>query len=159
MTETDETVIVTLRPAPARRGIALAMLYGLGALLVYLAISNPPASAAWLVFLLATGVGALVLGERVRRATAHAIELTETELCDTAGRRLCRVDEIERVDRGMFAFKPSNGFLLRLSAPGPFHWSPGLWWRIGRRIGVGGVTRAAQGKLVADILTVKLAQR
>jgi hypothetical protein len=40
---------------------------------------------------------------------------------------LARIDEIASLDRGTFAFKPSNGFLLRLSRKGTRVWRPGLW--------------------------------
>ena len=36
---------------------------------------------------------------------------------------------------------------------------PGLWWRIGRRIGVGGVTPASQSKVMADLITARLIER
>jgi hypothetical protein len=63
------------------------------------------------------------------------------------------------VDRGTFAFKPSNGFLLRTETRQPRLWQPGLYWRTGRRIGVGGITRAAESKALADLIAIKLAER
>ena len=63
------------------------------------------------------------------------------------------------MDRGTFAFKPSNGFLLRTATKQPRLWKPGLYWRMGRRIGVGGITRAAEAKLMADVIAVRLAER
>ena len=68
-------------------------------------------------------------------------------------------DDIARVERGAFALRPSNGFLLHLHAPGPRAWAPGLWWRLGRRLGVGGVTAAGQSKGMAEILTAMLVER
>ena len=69
------------------------------------------------------------------------------------------IDEIESIDRGFFAFKPSNGFLLTTKSPGSRTWQPGLWWRIGRRIGVGGMTPGAQSKSVSEIIAIRVAQR
>jgi len=69
------------------------------------------------------------------------------------------VADIERVDRGVFAFKPSNGFLVRTREPSARAWRPGLWWRFGRRIGVGGVTSANQTKAMSEILAAMLAER
>ena len=63
------------------------------------------------------------------------------------------------VDRGLFAFKPSNGFVVVLSQGGWRGWAPGLWWRLGRRLGVGGVTSAAQAKAMAEILSIEIARR
>jgi hypothetical protein len=63
------------------------------------------------------------------------------------------------VERGAFAFKPSNGFLVRLDKPLGRGWAPGLWWRLGRLLGVGGVTSASQSKAMAEILSLELARR
>lgn len=63
------------------------------------------------------------------------------------------------VDRGVFAFKPSNGFLVRTRDGAPAAWVPGIWWRRGRSIGIGGLIPAHQTKLVAEVLSVELARR
>ena len=67
-----------------------------------------------------------------------------------------RMDEIDRVERGAFAFKPSNGFLVHLKKPGHRAWQPGLWWRMGRKLGIGGVTPAGQAKFMADMIALRL---
>ena len=156
---TDPTVLARVRPTLARRGLALAMLYMLGALLLYLAFSTPPASLAWLAFLTLAGLGALALGEAMRRATVHEITLTDSAVIDTAGRTLCHLDEVAEIDRGVFAIKPSNGFVLRLRTRRGFAWAPGLWWRIGRRVGIGGVTPAGESKFMAEMIAERLAGR
>ncbi|MBL4559156.1 MAG: hypothetical protein JKP98_25190 [Rhodobacteraceae bacterium] len=69
------------------------------------------------------------------------------------------IAEIERVDRGALAFKPSGGFVLHLAAPGTAGWAPGLWWRVGRRLGVGGATNPMEGRAMADIIAVRIALR
>jgi hypothetical protein len=38
-------------------------------------------------------------------------------------------------------------------------YAPGLWWRAGRRVAVGGVTSRAEGKAVAELINVMLAER
>ncbi len=38
-------------------------------------------------------------------------------------------------------------------------WRPGLWWRVGRRIGVGGMTPASQTKFMSEIIAAMIAQR
>ena len=63
------------------------------------------------------------------------------------GPSLHNLKNIARVERGLFAFKPSNGFLILLNNPMSRAWHPGLWWRFGRRIGIGGVTPQAEGKV------------
>ena len=109
--------------------------------------------------MLAAGVGLVVLADRMRRATMRAIELTPDGLRESTGRVLCRLDEIESMERGAFAFKPSNGLLVRLKSGAPAAWAPGLWWRIGRKIGIGGVTSASQAKVLSDMISIQLIQR
>ncbi|WP_027236893.1 hypothetical protein [Leisingera caerulea] len=151
-------ILATIEASAARRVMGTAMLGLTGALLVYVAFSAPP-SPAWLVFLLAVGAAALWLAVRMWQATMHRIELTAEELRCSDGQLIARVDDIEAIDRGFFAFKPSNGFLIRTGTPGGRTWMPGLWWRSGRRIGIGGVTPGSQGKAMSEILAAMLVQR
>jgi len=148
-----DRVLLKLTPSPARRVVAAAVLAMTGGLLLYLAINAPQAVLLWQVFLAA--IGALMLWSAVRlwRATADGLELSRTALRSTDGTVLCRIDDISGVERGTFAFKPSNGFVLRLDeASAGWAWAPGLWWRLGRRIGVGGVTPGPQGKIMAELI-------
>ncbi|MDF0600138.1 hypothetical protein P1J78_05290 [Psychromarinibacter sp. C21-152] len=155
----SDEIIATLAPSQGRRWIAVAMLLVLGGLLLWLAFSTPAAALLVQLFLLGLGLAALVMAELIRRATETWIELTEDGLRDGTGRELCRMDRIAAVERGAFAFKPSNGFLVRLTEPGERAWQPGLWWRFGRRVGVGGVTPAGQGKFMADMIALRLRER
>jgi len=154
----DEEILAVVEASAARRWMGIIMLAGLGGLLIYVALAVPP-TPAWQVFLIVVGGLALLMAERMRRATEYRIELTETELRFSDGLVIAPVAEIQRVDRGVFALKPSNGFMVRTSKPAPRAWRPGLWWRIGRRIGVGGVTSAGQTKALSEILAVLVAQR
>ena len=103
------------------------------------------------------GIGALWFLSLL--ATAGSRERTRHELRDSAGGVLARMDEVTGLERGMFAFKPSNGFLLRLDTKKPRAWRPGLWWSLGSRIGVGGMTPAHQAKFMAEIIATLLAAR
>jgi hypothetical protein len=78
---------------------------------------------------------------------------------DDTGTELCRLDDIVEIERGLALFKPSGGFVLRVKTAGPRSWSPGLWWRAGRRVGVGGATSSRAGKHMADAITGALATR
>jgi hypothetical protein len=37
-------------------------------------------------------------------------------------------------------------------------WQPGLWWRLGKRVGVGGVAPGHQTKAMAQIIEALLAE-
>lgn len=142
-----------------RRVIGVGSMLGLGVVTLYLALSMPPVSPLWLGFLVVFGLGALAMGQWTWRTTAQELVLTEDGLFDSTGATLARLDEIERIDRGMFAVKPSNGFSLVLSTARGFAWRPGLWWRAGRRVAVGGMTPGHRTRPLADALTVKLMER
>ena len=148
-----------LSVSPVRRAIGTGLLIALGLILLWIALDRPPEAIGWRLFLLLFGSGALWLAVRLWRATAGSLRLTEDALVDTEGRVLARLDEIERIDSGVFAIKPSNGFTLRLRAPAGRAWAPGLWWRIGRSVGVGGVTNRDEARYMAGVLTALLSSR
>lgn len=150
-------VLAMLRVSPVRRVLGLAVMGLLAGLLLYIALVRPPVAPGWRAFLLALGGGTLLLAEAMRRATGRTLLLTRAGLFDGDGREIARIDRIAGVERGAFAFKPSNGFTLRLSEPGPRAWAPGVWWRLGRRVGVGGVTSAGEARAIADLLAAMLA--
>ncbi|MDE4274325.1 hypothetical protein PXK58_08365 [Phaeobacter gallaeciensis] len=154
----NDEVVAKIEASVPRRVMGVGMLASVGIILIYVAFSTPP-SAAWLVFLLVVGCAALWLSVRMWQATAYRIELTEEVLRCTDGTEIARVADIETIDRGFFAFKPSNGFLMRRKTPGSRAWMPGLWWRMGRRIGVGGVTPGSQSKAMSEILAAMIARR
>ncbi len=159
MPKTDPNeILATAKAGTGRRILGMGSLGLLGFLLIYIAIVQSPAFE-WRVFLLAFGVGSLWMSDKMRRATATSIELTETELRDSDGTVIARIADIDGMDRGFFAFKPSNGFLLRTKTKEPNVWRPGLWWRTGRRIGVGGMTPASQTKFMSEIIAAIMAQR
>jgi len=151
-----DQMIATISPSPARRVLAISILFSLGGLLIYLALARPPSAFIWQAFLLLTGGLVLWLADQLRRATALTIELSDGRIVDSSGRELCRLDEIRSIERGAFAFKPSNGFLLHLKNRKPRVWAPGLWWRMGRRVGVGGVTSASQTKFMSEMISYQL---
>ncbi len=134
------------------------MLGAVGALVIYVALASPP-EPVWQVFLFAVGGAAFWLAHRMWHATNDWIELTQTELRTGAGRVIAKVEDIEAVDRGAFAFKPSNGFLVKTRTKAANSWEPGLWWRVGHRIGIGGMTAAAETKFMSEILSALIADR
>ena len=147
-------VYVAVRPSIIRRVVSLTAMIVLGGWLVYVGVNIQSGGFVWRAILVLAGIAILALGQKYYRATANGIELTDQALRDTTGRVLCRLDEIEKVERGAFAFKPSNGLSIRVSTDGPNAWEPGLWWRWGRRIGIGGSTAPGAAKALADTITL-----
>ena len=155
----DAEILATVLPSTTRRFAGLVMLAVLGGLLVYVAMATPPASILWRALLLALGALVLWLAEKMRRATLVGVVLTVDELRTTDGQVLVRVDEILGVVRGSFSLKPSNGFSVLTKTRQERAWAPGIWWRFGKRVGIGGVTAASQAKYMAEILAAMLADR
>lgn len=153
----SDPVIATLTASPPRRWTGTVMLSFLGGLLIYLALSVS-FSASQLILLLC-GVFALFSASRLFVATAQVIELTQTELRVKDGAVLAKLGDITQVERGAFAFKPSNGFLITTKDSGPKRWSPGMYWCFSRQIGIGGVTGAPQSKGMAEAIAVLIAER
>ncbi|MEN8896813.1 MAG: hypothetical protein ABF248_12125 [Yoonia sp.] len=159
MFEPDEKdVIFRFGASSVRRIFACGVLYGLGVLVIYVALVRPP-QIVGLVFLLVFGCAALLIAERLRRTTLIEIELTETQVRDSKGRVLAEFDDILSVERGAFALKPSNGFTLVLNGRKPRAWVPGMWWRMGKRVGVGGTTSAGPAKFMAEQIALRIASR
>ncbi len=148
-----------LRPSAPRRTFGLIVQLMLGGILLWLAVFHPPASLFWRLFLIALGLGALILGQRGWRGSADALVLDAEGLRMADGTPVAPLDNIASVDRTLFSFKPSNGFLIRLRTPIGRAWVPGMWWRIGCRVGIGGVTSGADTKIVADALSFMVAER
>lgn len=154
----DKGVYARVGASNGRRIFALGVLYGLGGLLIYVGFMRPT-SVVGTVALLGFGGIVLYLGERLRSATTREIELTETDVRDSTGQILAQMDDIVGVDRGAFALKPSNGFTLVLREKAPRAWVPGMWWRMGRRVGVGGTTGAGPAKFMAEQIAFRIAKR
>lgn len=149
----SDEVLAEVRASAPRRAFGVGTLIALGAILIYLAFVAPPDGLGLQAMLIAMGLGAVYLSERMRRATLLGLELTEAELRLSDGTVLAATNRIVSIDRGMFAFKPSNGFTLKFKDKAPARWEPGLCWCLGKRLGVGGVTAGAQTKMMADMIS------
>ena len=153
-------VLATIDPHPVRRVFTTGVVGLLGFMLIYIAAATPPADIGWLAFLVILGLGSLYLSWRVWGATAVALGLTRSALREVDGRVLFMLDEVESVDRSIFAFKPAGGFLVRLKAPTTRGrvYAPALWWRSKRRVAVCGATAPSQAKPVADLIKIIVAE-
>ncbi|WP_299813699.1 hypothetical protein [uncultured Jannaschia sp.] len=151
--------IQRLRASLPRRATSLAIHLALGGMLVWIAVTSATMPFAWRAILLGFGTGLVILAREGWCESAQALILTTEGLHQENGEVIAPFDLIASVDRGVFAFKPSNGFVLRLTRPVGFAWTPGMWWRVGRRVGVGGVTSGAGAKSMADTLAMMIVER
>lgn len=149
-------VIMRLTPSMPRRLIASGSMAGLGLMAGWIAFQGG-VPLGWMVVLLAMTAGALWLANEIYRVTGRSVELMADRLQDSSGRILAMLDEVEKADRSPFAVKPSSGFNLRITRAAARArrgaWVPGLWWRVGRHVGIGGATPKAQARLMADLIS------
>ncbi|MEO0386896.1 MAG: hypothetical protein AAF281_05120 [Pseudomonadota bacterium] len=152
-----DAAIALLKPTVGRR-IAGAFFQGALGVLI-LGLGTTVAGLGPQIALIAVGGVMLWQTLILFRATEVGIVLTETGLYEETGREIAAFEAIGKVDRSFFAIKPSNGFLIVLKEPAPRGWRPGVWWRIGRRVGIGGTTNGRAARELADILAFKLEEQ
>ncbi|SEM96547.1 hypothetical protein SAMN05216227_100578 [Pseudorhodobacter antarcticus] len=159
MVKDDKTVLARLDASQPRRVIGAVAQVGLAAVLVSLAISFPREQMGLRIILLLLGGVMAYAAHATWRATEMGLTLTKDGLVDGHGRVLADLANVREVARGPFALKPSHGFsLLLFKAPG-FAWVPGLWWRVGTRVGVGGVTASQPARFMAETIAGMVAAR
>jgi hypothetical protein len=148
MNTTPETLF-EIQASEPRRIFGSVVLGLLGTLLIYTALATPPRDFIFLLLLFVVGIVSLVAAVRGWRAGARRIVLRSDGLFDDLGAPIAPLDEIASVDRSLFAVKPARGFLVRLRDPAPRAWQPGMC----------GVTNGSQTKIVADALSMMVADR
>lgn len=156
MKEGDE-ILLEINPSPMRRWLALLALLILAGMLLALSIGDVP--DLWRLFFVGVGVWVLWSGNNLRKATLDGLVLTRAGLRTASGRMLAATGNVEKVERGVLAFKPSNGFLVRLKEADGNGWAPGLWWKFGRRLGVGGTLSGGQSRAMADLLAALVVEQ
>ena len=154
-----DDVIVKIEPSLGRRWFGAIALGALGVWMIWVTVSMPP--EGWFLKLLVPLIGILFIWQAQwnLRVTKHGLYLTKQGLFDGQDQQVCALYNMAEVDRGVFAFKPSNGFLVRLHEPEPKSWAPGLYWRLGRRLGIGGATHPTQNKELAQAIEVLIMER
>ncbi|MEM6609343.1 MAG: hypothetical protein AAF689_12250 [Pseudomonadota bacterium] len=155
----SDRIIARLTPTPARRATAAIAPGGLGGVILWLAVQQPAQSAPFLGLLLVIALVCLGLAYRAWRATATYLELTPEVLREATGRELCQLADVARVESSLLSWKPAGGFAVHLKTPAGRAWAPGLWWRLGRRVMVGGATNSGEAKAMADLMRIELARQ
>ena len=157
-TNDKDEVIAVAQPTVVRRAMAVCVIAGLGIAVLYVAMVQPGSAVSRLA-LSGLGIGAIWIADAIRRATAAAVELTPEYLRDSQGKIIVALNDIQRVDRGILAIKPSNGFMLRTKTAQAGGWRLGLWWRFGKHVGIGGMIPAVQTKVMAEKIVLEIEKR
>lgn len=152
-------ILARLQIAPVRRWAGVIVLALIGVGLIYSGLMYPPAGllGRLAIFLL----GSLVILQAYwnLQVRSGSLILKEDGLWVENGPQLAALDNIETVQVSAFAIKPTNGFAVVLRSPARFKWVPGLYWCVGRRIGVGGATHPSQAKAMAEVLSTLIMDR
>lgn len=154
-----DAVIASATPTLPRRILGTAIIGVLGMMILALAKSASAQSNGAALVLVLIGVGFLVLSFRFWQTTASGLVLTASEIVETSGRRVVSLGDIDCLKRGTFAAKPATGFALILKGRGSAGWSPGLWWRLGARVGIGGALSRAELRAMSDRIEELLRNR
>ena len=152
-------VLLELAVSPMRRYFSIITMLLLSVLLINAAFVSLSGSIVTFVTLGAFGLGSVSAAIKMHSATSNLLRLRRDGLHSSDGKILAEISNIDRVERGLFALRPPNGFLIVLKSPMRRAWHPGLWWRLGTRVGVGGMTSKTQGKLLAERLDMLLQDR
>ena len=65
---------------------------------------------------------------------------------------ICKMHEIDRVDASPYTFKSANGFIIILKTKNSFESVPGLYWKVGKRISIGGLVSKNESKFLSGLL-------
>jgi hypothetical protein len=152
-------VIIKIQPSVARRLFGVVILCMAALVMLNFAIGGTAQSVVLRFVLFILGVAFLWQAQANFRFANAALILKREGLFDDRGELICSLSNISKVDRSWFSFKPSNGFLIRLHQPAVRRWSPGLYWQIGKYLGVGGSISPAQTKEMSDKLLLLMQEK
>lgn len=155
----NEAVLARLEPSPFRRGLGISMQVAMAGFLIWLALELPREVMAQRIGMLLFAALLIYGAYLTWRATATGIMLTASGLRDGSGRVLAEMVNIRDVSRGALSMRPSQGFSVLLHDRMSVAWVPGLWWRFGKRVGIGGLTQPALAKHMAETISGMIAAR
>lgn len=152
-------ILVRLQIAPFRRWAGVIVLTMIGIGLIYSGLFYPPAVLLGRLAIFLLGFLMILQAYWNLQVRSGALVLKEDGLWVENGPQLAALDNIETVQISAFAIKPSNGFAVVLRNSAGLKWVPGLYWCVGRRIGVGGATHPSQAKAMAESLSSLIMDR
>lgn len=156
--EPDETII-EIGASPLRRLLGAGALALICAILLWNGYQNFIKSGSGLLLMLFALAG-YYAAWRFWQSSSIRLVLTPTELRDSRGRLVANIADIVALQRDAFGIiKPTNGFVIATREKQPAAFIPGIWWRLGNRIGIGGLTGSGEGKAMAELLQELLRRR
>ena len=154
-----KNIILKLKPNRGRRIFGVVVLTVCGIFLLFYTLFAAQGGLFFRVVALLIGALFLWQAQWNLRVSNTTIILTKEGLYTANGDLICRVSNMLEIDNGWFSFKPSNGFLVRLYEAEDPKWARGLYWRIGKRLGVGGAIAPAEVKALSAQLSLLIRER
>lgn len=142
----DKTVIATVSVSQGRRLLTVVPGGIAGAMLVWYkpnAFSScPPANVLIIGMDELILIGALwISGNSTRR-----VELMESDLRDSSGNLNSKLAPIKQFGHRTISYRAAQDFVLELDVKTPAYGHPRLWWCLGSRVSVGGLSCADEAK-------------
>ena len=154
----DQGIAVIRRPELLRWAVVITLIL-MGGFCGLIGLSLFAQSVLPALALVVIASGCLWLAWATFQTDCSSVMFDGERIYTNSGVELCRLDEVADLQRGMAMLKPSGGFIILLTGDAPRGWSPGLWWRYGTRIGVGGAVSTRACKHMADSISGALAAR
>ena len=134
--------------------IILLFLFGIYSIL---AIDREIESSDFLVLLFGVLVG-FIFWRYLKRYGNVGFVIKDGSIFLPDGRLLCKLSSIETVDTSPYTFKSTNGFIIRLKERSSLDWSPGLFWKLNKRISIGGLITKSESKWLSTAIITILAR-
>lgn len=155
---TKQAVLAEARVSTPRRLFAAFLLAAVGLGLAWSGVRLAPMSVSG-ALMIGAGAAALWLALQLVLASGQGVVLTGAGLRDGDGTVIVDLDAVAAIDSGLLSARPSNGFVIRTRGRQLPGWRPGLWWRLGHRVGVGGILPKAPTRALAERLSRLVAAR
>ena len=130
-----------------------SVIFGLLLFLCY-TISKIEEEITSLDFLLIPTIVFLVLWFRrfLKRFSKVGFLINQSGLFNLDGSIICEIGDIEKIDVSPYTFKSANGFIVILKTKTSFKSIPGLYWRLGKRLSIGGLVSKTESKFLSQAL-------
>ena len=88
----------------------------------------------------------------LKRYSKVGFLINQSGLFNLDGSIICEIGDIERIDVSPYTFKSANGFIVILKTKSSFKSIPGLYWRLGNRLSIGGLVSKNESKFLSQTL-------
>ena len=131
-----------------------SVIFGLLLFLCY-TISKIEEEVTSLEFLLIPTIVFLAIWFRsfLQRYSKVGFLINQSGLFNLDGSIVCEIGDIERIDVSPYTFKSANGFIVILKTKSSFKSIPGLYWRLGKRLSIGGLVSKNESKFLSHTLS------